>query len=234
LDQIHVIDEIPAYALGILEPEDALRVSNHLAACIACQAEWKAYQEVVGGIALTVPQITPPARVKTALLSKISPQPEKSSILELIQGWLFGRGAVLRLAVAALILVLAASNVLLLNQVSKLNQMSNLGYGSVLLKSTENAPGATGMVVYTTDGKFGFLVVNGLQKLQSDQQYQLWLIKGQQRTSGGIFSVGAEGYFVMEVEPQVPLTAYDGFGITIEPAGGSPGPTGKRVLAGSF
>jgi anti-sigma-K factor RskA len=30
------------------------------------------------------------------------------------------------------------------------------------------------------------------------------------------------------------LDAYTDFGVTVEPAGGSPGPTGDKVLGGSF
>ena len=90
------------------------------------------------------------------------------------------------------------------------------------------------MVVYTNDGRYGLLVVNKLTTLPDSQQYQLWLVKDGLRTDGGVFSVGKHGYFVMEIDSPERLTDYDSFGITIEPAGGSPGPTGERVLDGSF
>ncbi len=189
---------------------------------------------MVGRLALTLPQTTPPQRVKTALMKRVSREIEQPNLLQRFSRWLLGPGMTLRVAVSALILVMAVSNVLLWTQVNQLSEMNKHGYASVMLESTDNTPGANGMVIYTSDGRYGLMVVNGLADLQEDQQYQLWLIKDQDRTSGGVFSVGRTGYHVLQIYSKVPLDSYDGFGITIEPAGGSPGPTGKRVLAGSF
>jgi anti-sigma-K factor RskA len=58
----------------------------------------------------------------------------------------------------------------------------------------------------------------------------LWLIQDGQRTSGGVFSVSDEGYGSLWISSPEPLATYSAFGITIEPAGGSPGPTGDKVL----
>jgi len=52
------------------------------------------------------------------------------------------------------------------------------------------------------------------------------------RTNGGVFSVDQDGYAVMEVYAPQPLSAYPQFGITVEPAGGSPAPTGEKVMGG--
>jgi anti-sigma-K factor RskA len=172
--------------------------------------------------------------VKTALLQQVLREIPKPSLLASLRAWLFAPGMTMRVAVMAVIVVLVASNVLLWTQVNQLSQMNKHGYASVLLDSTDNNPEKTGMVVYTSDGRYGFLVVNGLDTLDESQQYQLWLIKDGERTSGGIFSVGRSGYHVLEIKSKIRLDTYDGFGITIEPAGGSPGPTGDRVLDGSF
>jgi anti-sigma-K factor RskA len=133
-----------------------------------------------------------------------------------------------------LVVLLVVSNILLWRQVSDLNQMQRHGYSAVGLSGTTTAPDATGMVVYTQNGLSGFLVVNNLASLPDSKQYQLWLIKGTDRVSGGVFSVAPDGYHVMEIESPELLTSYDGFGITIEPAGGSSGPTGSKVLGGNF
>jgi anti-sigma-K factor RskA len=71
--------------------------------------------------------------------------------------------------------------------------------------------------------------VDHLEPLGPDQQYQLWLIKDG-RISGGVFDVGDDGYGSLTVRAPDPLDSYT-FGVTVEPAGGSPGPTGPRVLA---
>ncbi len=90
------------------------------------------------------------------------------------------------------------------------------------------------MLVISRDGDHGTLVVDGLSALDPAQQYQLWLIRNGKRTSGGVFSVDQQGYGSLWVKSQAPLISYTSFGITIEPAGGSPGPTGKKVLGGDL
>lgn len=77
-------------------------------------------------------------------------------------------------------------------------------------------------------------MVDGLPKLDESQQYQLWLIKDGERTSGGVFSVTSSGYGWVYVRTPDPLASYQAAGITIEPAGGSPGPTGDKVLGGNL
>jgi len=101
-----------------------------------------------------------------------------------------------------------------------------------MLTGTEAAPGATGTIVISMAGESGTLVVDGLPSLDEAHQYQLWLIRDGQRTSGGVFSVNPEGYGSLWISFPANLTSYDAFGITIEPAGGSPGPTGDKVMVG--
>ena len=90
------------------------------------------------------------------------------------------------------------------------------------------------MLVISSDGEHGTLVVDGLPPLDASQQYQLWLIQDGQRTSGGIFSVDGEGYGSLWITSPKPLISYQAVGITVEPAGGSPAPTGERVLGGEL
>ncbi len=66
--------------------------------------------------------------------------------------------------------------------------------------------------------------------------YQMWLIDPQgDRTSGGFLKPEADEPFVMAVikSPQ-PLTDFVGLGVTVEPAGGSPKPTGEKILRVDF
>jgi anti-sigma-K factor RskA len=49
-----------------------------------------------------------------------------------------------------------------------------------------------------------------------------------------VFSVDSKGYASIWVYSQAPLIQYQQFGITIEPTGGSLGPTGAKVLGGKL
>jgi anti-sigma-K factor RskA len=100
--------------------------------------------------------------------------------------------------------------------------------------ATDAAPKATGKLLISMDGEYGTLVVDGLPPLDAGHQYQLWLIRDGQRTSGGLLTVNAHGYGVLEISAPEPLVRYPSLGVTIEPMGGSPGPTGEKVLGGDL
>jgi anti-sigma-K factor RskA len=245
MPEVHVIDDLPALALNILDESEKMRVTQHISACADCQLEWQAYRDTVGALGEVSKRKDPPPALRQAILrqaeASIAAQaPARAAAPSPRPTWmdtlrrLITPSPALGMAGLALILVLAAGNILLLRQVDNLSSMQRHGYQSVLLTGTSKAPAARGMVVYTVDGKSGFLVVNSMQTLPQEKQYQLWLIKDNKRTSGGVFSVEADGYHVIEINSPIPLTSYDAFGITIEPAGGSPGPTGDKVLGGKF
>jgi len=78
------------------------------------------------------------------------------------------------------------------------------------------------------------LMAQNLPDLDKDHQYQLWLIRDGQRTSGGVFSLSDANEGRLQVFAPGSLLFYDSFGVTIEPAGGSPDPTGEKVLGGKL
>jgi len=242
MDEIkHVTDHLPAYALGSLEDEEREQVSQHLETCSSCRVEAQAYLDVTGKLALGVTQYEPPARVKAELMRKIE-------IAKMHEGdtadlsWrqrLFSSPHRLSLAWGflsmILIVVLAVSNLLLWRQIKGLRANQSLDVMRVVnLGGTDYTPQATGLLVISTDGEHGTLVVDNLPSLSEDQQYQLWLIDNGKRTDGGVFSVSTEGYGSIWVSSPQPLIGYSSVGITIEPAGGSPGPTGEKVLGGDL
>lgn len=230
----HVKDELAALALGILDSTESQRIHEHLSKCDECRKELAGFQSTAASLATLVPQVDPPARLKSSILATISSAQEKAPWTERLKAFFTPPGAILRVGGLALILVLLFSNLVLWNRVNELSRMQRHGYASVLLDPTQIDPDASGMVIYTLDGRYGLLVVDNLDPLPPEMQYQLWLIHSEKRTDGGVFSVGRGGYFVMMIESPELLTRYDGFGITIEPAGGSSGPTGEKVLGGSF
>jgi anti-sigma-K factor RskA len=242
MDEInHVTDLLPAFALGSLEDQEREQVSHHLEICSSCRVEAQAYMDVTGKLALGVPQIEPPSRVKTELMRKIEvAKPNGDDITEL-SWWqsLFSSPPRLSLTWGIismmLIVILAVSNLLLWGQINRLRENQPPGVMRVVnLGGTDYTPQATGLLVISLDGEHGTLVVDNLPSLGEDQQYQLWLIDNGERTDGGVFSVSSEGYGSVWVSSPQPLIGYSSVGITIEPAGGNPGPTGEKVLEGDL
>lgn len=223
---------IPALALDCLEDDEAVLVAEHVAGCSTCQAELAEYRRTVNQLVLAAPPAIPSMQLQRRLAERIKPKPDAPSPTP--AGWwhtlLTGlkRSAPVWGAVALLLVVgLALGN-------WRLWQQSPRSMRVVSLVNTQAAPTASGLIVVSSDGEYGAMVVENLPELSPDRQYQLWLIKNGQRTSGAVFSVGEHGYRSVQVEAPLPLDQYEAFGITIEPAGGSPGPTGEKVLGSEF
>jgi anti-sigma-K factor RskA len=236
----HVIELIPAYAMDCLDEAEADLVKEHLAVCSVCRAELKSYQEVVDDLAFAAPLVEPPARVKQALMDRVQAQgssvariDDKRSAWQGLMMMLRRISPVWSMASLVLVLALVTSNILLWSQVNRLNAAQPPNMQLINLKGTNAVPGASGLIVISTDGRHGTLVVDDLPVLNQAQQYQLWLIKDGQRTSGGVFSVSPDGYGSLWVSSPEPLAGYSSFGVTVEPSGGSPGPTGEKVLGGN-
>jgi anti-sigma-K factor RskA len=239
LDHSHVIELLPAYALGCLGRTDAIRVQEHLAICSACRNELQAYAAVVGELASAAPDAEPPLALKERLLDRVQPHGSSSPKKPERTWWerwveLFQRTAPFwGLASLVLMLVFGINNLMLHRQLQE-TQANRARMQTVRLEGTGAAPAATGILILSVDGQHGTLVVDRLPVLDEQHQYQLWLIKDGQRTSGGLLSVNSGGYGALWVSAPEPLSGYMDFGITIEPTGGSPGPTGEKVLGGSL
>lgn len=233
--ETHAIDQLAAYALNILDPAEAAEVEAHLATCAACQAELQAYQEITGWLALAAPTVTPPANLKNQLMQEIAP-PKTATAIPKAQprlqakfnwrDWLQKR-PIWQPALVLIAILLLISNFQLRQRLNQTTAPAN--FGTITLASETNDQ-ASGLIIISDDGEYGTLVVQHLSPLPESQAYQLWLIKDGQRTSGGLFNVSEDGYLAKIIYSPEPLAHYQNFGITIEPANGSPGPTGEKVL----
>lgn len=240
--QEHVNDLIPAYALDILDEGEMMQVSEHLADCPACREELRSYQAVTDQLALAAPMAEPPPALKQKLMDQVQRRMQAVEPARLEQTpsfWqrlvsIFGRTApAWGLASLALVLALAASNLLLWRQMGQITA-SQPEMRVIKLTSANTGTPANGLIVISTDGNHGTLVVDDLPTLPETEEYQLWLVRDGKRASGGTFSVSKDGYGSLWVHSPEPLASYTSFGITVEPAGGSPGPTGSKVLGGDL
>ena len=236
----HFLELLPAYALDCLDEEETVQVSQHLVTCELCRLELLSYQKIVDELPLAVQQVDLPQSLKDKIMRRIGGKTESGTLQPQASWWgssiLWMRRTAPAWGLVSLMLValLLTSNLFLWKQTSELRGAKPGEMRVVVLAGTEFAPDATGTVIISRSGESGTLVVDGLAPLNQSQTYQLWLIKNGQRTSGGVFSVYQSGYGRLGIYAPQPLGSYDAFGITIEPAGGSPGPTGNKVLGGEL
>jgi hypothetical protein len=250
----HILDLLPGYALGCLDEDELLKVSRHLPFCAACRGELSGYWSVADQLALAAAPRTPSLDLKAKILQRVgsttpvvesrpaAPRHSTSaphSVRGLAGIFQSMWARPVRLALGALVLLLViflgASNFLLWQRVNDLQARVPQGNMQLVhLEGTTNAPQARGYLMVFNKETYGTLVVENVPSLEPGYQYQLWLIRDGKRTNGGVFSVSSDGYGTLEVAAGHPLETYPAFGITIEPAGGSPAPTGKKVLGGNF
>ncbi len=224
-------DLLPGYALGILEEQEKSEVRAHLATCASCRAELSSFREVTGTLAASLAPSAPPASLESRIMRAVTSS---------------GRGTVRRLPArrrmpwrtltgiaATVALVLAAGNFLQYTGVvppaargatPRLTTTTLVGIGA--------ASEAYGTIVLDPLDNEGVLAVTGLPRLDARHQYQLWLVRDGERRSAGVFTADAEGYGSMLIAVPTDFRDFRSLGISVEPWGGSPAPTGDRVMAG--
>lgn len=236
-DDAHMLDQLPALAFGSLDADEAARVEEHLSSCLVCRRELAALEAVTAQLAYAIPPVEPPPGLRDRLMDRVratrsqprlvQSQPSRSRLERLLPAW--------GLASLLLILALAVVNLLLWQRVNRMEFFTTPGgLRAVPLASTDAAPSATGFVLVSADGEDGALIVDGLPPLAETQEYQLWLMRDGEKISGAVFSTDEHSYGGTRIRAPHSVLEYSSAEITIEPAGGSPQPTGAQVLAGSL
>jgi anti-sigma-K factor RskA len=92
----------------------------------------------------------------------------------------------------------------------------------------------SGAFIIAPDERQGVLWVQNLAVLDETNAYQLWLSRGEdQRISGLVFQPQAAETWQL-IDLPIDFPDYVGFGVTIEPAGGSDEPTSSPVFLGAL
>jgi len=228
---------IPAYALAALDDDERLALETHLRECDDCRALLAEYRVLSDDLLYAAPPVAAPAGLTEDMRQRIAApatgNASRFSLRALLRRPAFG----LALAgLAALLLIgsnayWAARTARSERQVAAMAALAKAP--GVILTASEEGYGR-GVLFRPADGEVSLLCVWGMPSLPQGQAYQVWLISGQERASGGTFRVTDEGYGVLFIKPPDSLQDYDGLGITVEPAGGSPGPTTPRVMGGQL
>lgn len=243
----HLSDLIPGFALDFLEKEEKEMVARHLQGCPTCQKELEEYRLTVDYMSQAVPVAVPAVGLKNRVLAKVIRAAHKQSVgvqPEETRKNFWGsfrsmfsnptRAAIY--GVLAILILILGINSLVLNQ--KVNDLQARVPGSnvriIRLDGSINAPQTVGYMMIFSNENAGTLAVQDAPSLELGYQYQVWLILAGKRTSGGVFSVDENGYGSLQISANQPLEKFESVGITKEPEGGSPAPTGGKILGGSL
>jgi anti-sigma-K factor RskA len=232
-----------AHALGVLTQAEALQVEAHLAACEQCAARAAEFHQIAEGLLHLAPEVEPPAALRARLMAALDEDAHparRSNPAGRRLGW---AGALAAVALLALNLTQWVRNASLQAQLESLAAQERAGQTAQALRSYPSsqvveleAEGIRGTLVYDPGFPLAVLYIWGLEDPGPQQAYQAWLISADgTRTSGGLLELPEEqGFAWLVVRAARPLQDYSGFGLTLEPADGSPLPTGPRILGGDL
>ena len=242
----HFRNNLAAYALGALDAEDMRMLDEHMASCKECQQELADYQTISNGLLTALPPQTPSTALKRSLAARLG---QKDVPARTSQSWSLPRLSFKQLATVAAFLLLLGLNLFstmqvhdLQRQQAELTRRLDVGQSAIAMLAypeTKRLPiskGVAGSLLMDPYKNEAILFTWDLPELQEDEIYQIWLIDSQgNRISGGLFVPDPVlTYTSAKVASPIPLYEFTGLGVTIEPQGGSLGPTGPNVLKVNF
>lgn len=238
-------ENLAAYALGSLDADEIPALESHLKDCQDCQTELAGYQSVAKGLLGSIPPQTPSSSLRRKLVAQLPSHRARTPDLLAV---LFKRFSLERVAIAMVIAVLLGLNLYSNIQIRDLQRQQSvldgrlandqvaiamLAYPSTQALTVQaDVQNLTGSMLVDKDKNMAVLVLWNLPKLKAGQTYQIWLIDSSgERISGGLFiPADNQGYTTATVQSPVSIGQFVALGVTVEPWGGSEGPTGPRVL----
>lgn len=221
-------DMLAAYALDAVDDEERIAIENALADSPQGQAAVDRFrQTAAAGLGQPAAQ-EPPPEVRDRVLAAIGETPQVPvSLDDRRPRWIAPA-----LAAAAVALIALVGGLLIQSRDSALS-VDELAEAPGAVTAdldglTAESDGSVSVIWSAGDGKAA-VVADGLADAGEGQVYALWAVVGDEVTPAGLFSVSAGGVEqIFDVTESMP----DGWGITIEPAGGSPQPTGDILYLG--
>ncbi len=236
-------ENLPAYALGGLEPDAARAVEEHLRGCDSCRRELASYELPIYALDLSVPQASPPEGARERLLARA--EPVRASTDEEPEGQAEAPRQIPRrqsrlpwmLAAASLILAVLLGGGLLqqnrqvaeqqatINSVVDLMERPDLEVRDLPTPESQ----ARARVYEAREGDVGMIVFDRLPGPPDGREYQLWMGSGGKRENEGTFALTnpERGSYHKLLAPPEGFEEYDYVGVLAAPEGGveEPPPT---------
>lgn len=224
------------YALGVLEPELAAEIEQHLEEhCEYCREHLSAAAALNAALASVAEPAVPPARLRDRVLSAVRP-PKPT------RRWSFAVVALAAACLALMVFSIASRRAMreMEAQLAGLTQERNQLRSAVEILSrpetrtvefgrTGNV--AHGRVLVNRNGGFVF-VGSQLPPLGSDQTFELWLVpaSGAAPQPAGLFRPDQSGNSVHVSPAAVDARTTKAVAVSVEPQQGSSAPTTKPFL----
>lgn len=206
------------YALDAVSAAERADIELQVASAPTAEAE--AFREEVRAVRETMAQasastaVEPPPGLRAGILAAIGPQRRRS----------WRTAGIVGAAAAAIAIGFGAG--LALRSAQPLSTAEQVFTAADVRTASDAIPsGGTATVVYSHEKNTAVLVMNNVDPPEADTVYQLWLIEDQSPRSVGI--MGRQAVRPSTTEVIHDLGHANLLAFTVEPAGGSPEPTGQ-------
>jgi anti-sigma-K factor RskA len=234
-------DEIAAYALGALDPEEAAEVERHLGACPRCQAGLRWAMPAINALPEAVEQVEPPSSLRTKLLNEAKRDAaarararaaERGGLGVRLTEWLRGSRSRPRVLSPAFGLLVVAMAVVAVAgyQVGTSGSGDGGSSDSGLVATFEagKAPGVVAKVLREEDGG-GTLRLANVAPLDYNRVLEAWVQRGEKvMPVRALFVPDDEGRATTTLPDMENISAVM---VTVEPRGGSEEPTSTPIAA---
>jgi anti-sigma-K factor RskA len=254
------IEELfPFYALDALTDEERELVESYLSEHPEAREQINDLHAGASVLPYGISPVEPPRQVKQALMARVNADAEararasiqtpqrssrRSGFANLFQAFSLGAAAVaiiwavvlsgqvsrLQNEILGLHDTLAKQSHSLEQIIANLPKSPPSNVITVSIKGTNIEPGIHGQLIADPKEKSAVLVISGLPKLEANKTYQVWLGSGGSLVSAGLLSVDENGQGVVIITSSESISAFNQLGISVEPQGGSPQPTGDIVV----
>ena len=227
MSDIHALSG--AYAIDALDDVERARFERHLAECADCRAEVASLREAAALLPETA-AMAPPAALRDRVLGDIDTVRPLPPVTDPAPAHRPGRRRLVALVAAAAALVAIGGVGATVwhpwsdesSQSPDLSAAEQIRAAADAESWTERFADGSSVTITRSASLNGAVVqTHDMAPAGANKDYQLWLQHDDEMVSAGLMPPGPDNTVVLEGDP---ATA-NGFGITREPAGGSPEPT---------
>jgi anti-sigma-K factor RskA len=226
-----------AYALDAVDDIERAAFDRHLSGCTSCAQEIAELRATVARLT-DLNSMTPPASLKQSVLATASRTRQvspggRATDRSRSRGW---RTWVAGAAAAAVVAVAGGAVGYAISDQNTRTERATVASDSraAAIMSAPDATvhvrmigGAKVSVVVSKSLNRGVAIVANMPKVSTAQSYQLWLIHGARPVSAGVMAGGTTAGTVILTD----VRGADGFGLSLEKAGGATTPTQPLVTS---
>lgn len=222
-DHTHWKDDVAAYVLGALGPDEAAELERHLDGCAECRAELRWLRPAVDLLPEKVERVEAPAELRAKIVEQVRAEPARAAAaperqMPFARGrWLRGWRPVAALGAVALMLAAVAGYAV---------RGGDPVEGGATTVAAGKPPAVTAKLVM--EGDSATLRLANVGEMPEDKVLEAWV-----QRDGEVTPV--KGLFVPDREGRATATIPDMQGVeavmvTSEPQGGSESPTGVPMV----